>query len=113
MRLNYRNTIINISQIRFHGPIDQPARARDRKLHGGCASGGCSHMPVSSMLTLARVDFAGTDPAELRAAIKLPRLIRPQPQGMSLRIGVKLASGEEEVRDFTLREIADPQDAGA
>ena len=77
------------------------------------ASGGCSHMPVSSMLTLARVDFAGTDPAELRAAIKLPRLIRPQPQGMSLRIGVKLASGEEEVRDFTLREIADAQDAGA
>jgi hypothetical protein len=76
-------------------------------------AGGCGHMPVSSMLTLARVDFAATDPAELRAAIKLPRLIRPQPQGVSLRIAVKLASGEEEVRDFTLREIADAQDARA
>ena len=76
-------------------------------------SGGCGHMPVSSMLTLARVDFAATDPAELRAAIKLPRLIRPQPQGVSLRIAVKLASGEEEARDFTLREIADAQDARA
>ena len=38
---------------------------------------GCGHMPVTSMVKLARVDFVATDPAGLRAAVKLPRTIRP------------------------------------
>ena len=36
---------------------------------------GCGHVPVTSMLRLARIDFANTDPARLRAAVKLPRII--------------------------------------
>jgi hypothetical protein len=58
-------------------------------------TGGCGHMPVTSMVKLARVDFAGTEPGLLRAAVKL------------LRIGVRLASGHEEFQDFLLRETTD------
>jgi hypothetical protein len=71
---------------------------------------GCTHMPVTSMVRLARVDFANTDPGELRAAVKLPRAVLPRPQGVALRIGVKLASGHEEFADFQLREVSDPAD---
>ena len=39
------------------------------------AMAGCSHMPVTSMVKLARVDFETSDPAQLRAAIKLPRTL--------------------------------------
>jgi hypothetical protein len=77
------------------------------------ALGGCGHMPITSMLKLARIDFANTDPAQLRAAVKLPRVVRPQPQGMALRIGVKISSGQgehEEFQDFVLREVSDPKD---
>ena len=72
---------------------------------------GCGHLPVTSMIKLARVDFSKTDPVQMRAAVKLPRTVRPRPQGVALRIGVKLASGHEEFADFTLlREVSDPKD---
>ena len=71
---------------------------------------GCTHMPVTSMVRLARVDFVSTDPAQLRAAVKLPRTVQPRPQGVALRIGVKLANGHEEFQDFMLREVSDPAD---
>ncbi|MFY9626341.1 MAG: hypothetical protein WAJ91_18435 [Rhodoplanes sp.] len=70
----------------------------------------CGHMPAPSMIKLARVDFAKTDAAQVRAAVKLPRTVKPRPQGVALRIGVKLASGHEEFADFTLREVSDPKD---
>ena len=71
---------------------------------------GCGHMPVTSMIKLAQVDFAKTDPAQLRAAVKLPRVVRPRPQGMALRITVKLADGHEEFADFKLLEASDPKE---
>ena len=54
------------------------------------AMAGCSHMPVTSMVKLARVDFETSDPAQLRAAIKLPRTLRPQPNGVTLRLAVQV-----------------------
>lgn len=69
---------------------------------------GCSHMPVTSMVKLARVDFETSDPAQLRAAIKLPRTLRAQPKGVALRIAVQVGRGPEEARDFMLREIPEP-----
>src|SRR5215470_2873862 len=71
---------------------------------------GCGHMPVTSMIKLARADLAATDPGQLRAAVKLPRALNLKPAGVALRIGVKLASGEEETQDFLLREVSDPAD---
>jgi hypothetical protein len=56
------------------------------------AMAGCSHMPVTSMVKLARVDFETSDPAQLRAAIKLPRTLRPQPNGVTLRLAVQVGT---------------------
>ena len=72
------------------------------------AVAGCSHMPVTSMVKLARVDFETSDPAQLRAAIKLPRSLRAQPRGVALRIAVRVGREPEEARDFMLREIPEP-----
>jgi hypothetical protein len=81
------------------------------------AMAGCSHMPVTSMVKLARVDFETSDPAQLRAAIKLPRSLRPQPNGVTLRIAVQVGRAPEEARDFMLRELPEPaelsREAGA
>lgn len=81
------------------------------------AMSGCSHMPVTSMVKLARVDFETSDPAQLRAAIKLPRTLRPQRNGVALRIAVQVGRAPEEARDFMLRELPEPaelaREAGA
>ena len=81
------------------------------------AMAGCSHMPVTSMVKLARVDFETSDPAQLRAAIKLPRTLRPQPNGVTLRLAVQVGRAPEEARDFMLRELPEPaeltREAGA
>jgi hypothetical protein len=81
------------------------------------AMAGCSHMPVTSMVKLVRVDFETSDPAQLRAAIKLPRMLRPQPNGVALRIAVQVGRAPEEARDFMLRELPEPaeltREAGA
>ena len=37
---------------------------------------GCGHMPVTSMVRLARVDFQTTDPEKLRVAVRLPKALR-------------------------------------
>jgi len=81
------------------------------------AMAGCSHTPVTSMVKLARVDFETSDPAQLRAAIKLPRTLRPRPNGVALRIAVQVGRAPEEARDFMLRELPGPaelrREAGA
>src|SRR5262249_13064918 len=69
---------------------------------------GCSHMPVTSMIKLARVDFANSDPGQLRAAVRLPRAIRLRT--VSLRITVGLSGGAEEAADFRMREVSAPDD---
>lgn len=69
---------------------------------------GCGHMPVTSMVKLARVDFETSDPTQLRAAIKLPRTVRPLPKGVMLRIAVRVGRAPEEARDFVLRELPEP-----
>lgn len=67
---------------------------------------GCSHIPVPSMVKLARVDFETTDPALLRAAVKLP--VNVQPRTVTLRIGVKIAGAADDTQNFRLVEVADP-----
>lgn len=68
----------------------------------------CTHMPVTSMIKLARADLVGTDPGELRAAVKLPPAVKPQ--RMVLRIDVKLSDGEQQGQEFRLREVSEPRD---
>jgi hypothetical protein len=67
---------------------------------------GCGHMPVASMVKLARVDFAKTDPAQMRAAVKVPRVVKPK--RVAMRIIVKITDGPEEEQDLVLREVSEP-----
>jgi hypothetical protein len=69
---------------------------------------GCGHVPVTSLVKLARIDFETSDPAQLRAAVKLPVMLRPMPRGVVLRIAVKAGRSEQETRDFMLRELPEP-----
>lgn len=71
---------------------------------------GCGHMPVTSMVKLARVDFVATDPSGLRAAVRLPRTIRPLRDQVRLHLVAKLASGKEDTQDFRLAEVSEPAD---
>src|SRR5690348_822253 len=66
---------------------------------------GCGHVPVTSLVRLARIDFQTTDPAKLRIAVKLPRALRARAEGTALRVSVRLADGSEESRNFALREV--------
>jgi len=70
----------------------------------------CGHVPLMSMVTLSRIDFATTDPALLRAAIKLPQVIEPRLNGAALRVAVKLADGRDMAQDFELSETMDERD---
>lgn len=67
----------------------------------------CGHMPVTSMVKLARTDFATVDPAELRVAVKLPQTVRPRRDGVRLRVTVKTGSGPAQVEEFVLRDLND------
>jgi hypothetical protein len=70
--------------------------------------GACGHIPVMSMLKLARIDFKTTDPARLRIAVKLPSSIKPQRDKLRLRITVQIPNSADTVQDFVLSEISDP-----
>lgn len=67
----------------------------------------CGHVPITSLYSLWKIDFETTDPAKIRAAIKLPRMIKPRAGGMHLRIAVKAGEAPEEVEDFALVEVTD------
>jgi len=76
----------------------------------GLIAAGCGHVPLTSMVQLARIDFATTDPALFRAAIKLPSSIEPRLHGTMLRIAVKFADGREMAQDFKLAETTDERE---
>lgn len=64
---------------------------------------GCGHVPVTSVLALRKTDFMTTDPANLRAAVKLPRGLRPRETQLTLI--VVPADGGRHERSFVLKEM--------
>lgn len=68
---------------------------------------GCTSMPLTSMVKLARTDFATVDPAALRVALKLPDGVRPRPRGVRLRLTGTI-DGATETQEFALADLADP-----
>jgi hypothetical protein len=72
------------------------------------ALSGCTTMPVTSMVKLARTDFTTVDPAALRIAVKLPMGLRPRREGVRLRVAATVADLKQE-QSFVL---ADLDDAG-
>lgn len=67
---------------------------------------GCTSMPLTSMVKLARTDFTTVDPAALRVAVKVPQGIRPRPHGVRLVL-TTVVEGQKDVREFVLDDVAD------
>lgn len=71
------------------------------------AVAGCGNMPLTSLVKLSRVNLETSDPAQVRAAVLLPRALRPR--SVVLRIAVKVGDAVE-TRDFALRELPVPSE---
>lgn len=73
---------------------------------------GCTHMPVSTFWALRNFDAATVDPATLRAAIRLPEALEPQPGGVTLTVGwwQDAEEGVKHEAKFVLKESTAPQD---
>lgn len=69
---------------------------------------GCSHVPVSSLPALARIDLKTTRLADLRAGVSLPAEIRPLPGGVTMTVTVKPKEGGRHERSYTLEQVTDP-----
>ncbi|RAI44917.1 hypothetical protein [Rhodoplanes roseus] len=68
---------------------------------------GCTSMPVTSMVKLARTDFTTVDPSVLRVAVRLPTGVRPLPRSVTLRLSVKTGSAQPVTKEFVLADLAD------
>src|SRR5262249_50552926 len=94
-----------------------PAALSSARLHHSRPRRLRAHMPVTSMVKLARVDFETSDPAQLRAATRVLRRLQPRPNGRWRRIAVRVGRAPEEARECALRELPAPpelaREAGA
>lgn len=70
---------------------------------------GCNKVPVTSMVRLARVDFETTDLSSVRAALLLPRTLRPMSGTGRLTVMRRHTDGSVEDHVFKLKEIEDPE----
>ena len=77
-------------------------------LAGALAS--CGHVPVSTIWALRSFDAATIDPAALRAAIRIPDALEPQPGGVTLNIGWRRGGGESGQAKFILKETTEAAD---
>lgn len=71
------------------------------------ALAGCSVVPLRSLWALRQFDWMGFDPAELRAAVRLPRHVSVLPQAVGIDLTItRGATGEVIKRHFWLRPAA-------
>jgi hypothetical protein len=72
----------------------------------------CGHVPVSTIWALRNLDAITLDPALLRAAVRVPDTLQPQPDGVKLEIGW-WRDGEEDRKHnakFVLQETTSADD---
>lgn len=68
----------------------------------------CTHVPVTSMIALARIDFERTDLSALRAAMRFPENFRARGSRMVIKA---IVEGAPELREeFALEAINDPDE---
>jgi hypothetical protein len=82
-------------------------RFRSNLIAAGVASGlaACSTVPLTSIPALSRIDFRTTDFAALRAGLRLPDALRPQPDGVELEVTLRLDGSPDEKSFFPLVEL--------
>jgi hypothetical protein len=64
----------------------------------------CSSVPLTSIPALSRIDFRTTDFAALRAGLRLPDALRPQPNGVELKVTLRIHGLPDETTTFSLIE---------
>jgi hypothetical protein len=62
----------------------------------------CSTVPLSSIPALSRIDFRTTDFSAVRAGLRLPEALRPQPAGVELEVTLRIAGSPDEKTVFPL-----------
>lgn len=73
----------------------------------GAVVAGCGHMPLRSMVKLAKVDFSTTALADMGAGVTLPFYLKPRPNRTRLEVKVEVGS-ERMQEDVVLSEETDP-----
>ncbi|TCR63391.1 hypothetical protein [Bosea sp. BK604] len=74
---------------------------------------GCSHVPLSSLPALSRIDLKTTRFADLRAGVSLPEEIRPLPGGVTMTVTVQPRQGGRHERSYALEQVSDPAELAA
>lgn len=72
------------------------------------APAACSHVPVSSMLTLSRLDLATTDLSRFRAAIRVPDSVVAR--GTRMVVEMVVEGRPPEKNDFALEALSSPEE---
>ncbi|HRE20092.1 MAG TPA: hypothetical protein PKW21_03565, partial [Rhabdaerophilum sp.] len=68
----------------------------------------CSHVPITSMVALARIDFDTTDLSAFRAAMRFPDNYRARGSRMVVKV---IVEGVPEIREeFALEAVNDPDE---
>ena len=70
----------------------------------------CGHMPVATMVRLSSFDFATFDPSALRAAVGVPDVLKPRPEGAKLVVTLKLGDAPPQTETFLLKRLTAPSD---
>lgn len=68
----------------------------------------CATVPLGSIVPLARIDVMTTDLSTLRAALRLPAGLRPQPSGVQMDVTLTAADQSTKVVAFVLVESREP-----
>lgn len=75
-------------------------------LMAGLLTGGCGHVPITSLYKLSSFDVAHADPAVIRAAARAPAALAPRPQGARLTVTHRVPGGSQDVAEvFILEEV--------
>jgi hypothetical protein len=74
------------------------------------STASCSHVPLTSIPRLSRIDIVTTDLRVLRAAMELPADVRVPPSAVTLAVAWRPATGEKRGRKFALVEAASASD---
>lgn len=65
----------------------------------------CGSVPLTSIPALSRIDFRTTDFTALRAGLRLPDALRPQPGGVELEVTLRVDGSPDETSVFPLVEL--------
>ena len=72
-----------------------------------------SHVPTATLARLSAMTVADVDPAELRVATRLPKVLEPQPGGVKVMLGLSVPQGRRRTETFLLEAASTPSEMAA